>query len=264
MVKLIKRLLIVFLSLYLCFITGLYWFQEKLIFLSAPVASTHQYEFEASTKDVWLTNSDALLHGVLFESQSAKERGVVLYFKGNMGNVGHSERLASLFLKLGYDVLSMDYRGSGKSRGNLSEERLLKDAELWHDWASKEYNGKIRVVGYSLGTTFASHIAAARNVSHTILFAPMWSIEDIASRRYPFVPSFLTRYPFRSYEKLQKASGQVVIYHGTADQIIPFQSGEALRAVLGADDVFKAVSGANHYDVALRNEVVRDITERWL
>lgn len=262
--KLIKRLLIVFLSLYLCFITSLYWFQEKLIFLSAPVTATHQYEFEAPTRDVWLTNSDALLHGVLFESRSPGDRGVVLYFKGNMGNVGHSERLASLFLKLGYDVLSMDYRGSGKSRGALSEERLLKDAELWHDWANKEYSKKVRVVGYSLGTTFASHIAAARNVSHTILFAPMWSIEDIASRRYPFVPRFLTRYPLRSYEKLKNANGQVVIYHGTADQVIPFQSGQALATVLGADDVFKAISGANHYDVALRNEVVRDIAARWL
>ncbi len=263
MVKWIQRGLILFLSVYLLALTGLYWFQEKIIFLSAPVDTTHQYIFENPTEDVWLTNSDALLHGILFRNQQNKTKGVVLYFKGNMGNVGHSERLANLFLKLGYDVLSMDYRGSGKSRGELSQARLLKDAELWHDWANKKYDRNVRVVGYSLGTTFASHIAAVRDVSHTILFAPMWSLEEIANRRYPFAPTFLTRYPFRNHEKLKKASGQVVIYHGTADRIIPFQSGQALTSVLGADDTFKAIEGANHYNVALRNEVVTDITQRW-
>lgn len=262
--KWFKRFLVLSLSVYVCFLAGLYWFQEKLIFLSAPVNTTHQYHFENPTEDVWLTNSDAILNGVLFKTRDGSNKGVVLYFKGNMGNVGHSERLASLFLKLGYDVLSMDYRGSGKSRGQLSEERLLKDAELWHDWATKKYGHKVRVVGYSLGTTFASHIAAVRDVSHTILFAPMWSIEEIASRRYPFVPRFLSRYPLRSHEKLKQAQGQIVIYHGTADKIIPFQSGEALQAVLGEDDVFKAIEGANHYNVAVREEVVLDIKQRWL
>lgn len=243
---------------------GLYWFQEKIIFLSAPVNATHQYQFENPTEDVWLTNSDALLHGILFKHEGQASKGVVLYFKGNMGNVGHSERLANLFLKLGYDVLSMDYRGSGKSRGPLSEERLLKDAELWHSWARENYGGNVRVVGYSLGTTFASHIAAVRDVSHTILFAPMWSVEDIANRRYPFVPTFLTRYPFRNHEKLKAAKGQVVIYHGTEDRIIPFQSGAALKQVLDENDVFYEIPGANHHNVALQKGVQLDIIQRWL
>jgi len=246
-------------------LVGLYWFQEKIIFLSAPVSATHEYHFNNPTQDIWLTNSDALLHGVLFKnSQEQPTKGIVLYFKGNMGNVGHSERLAALFLKLGYDVVSMDYRGSGKSKGPLSEEKLLQDAELWHDWAAKNYRQNIRVVGYSLGTTFASHIAAVKDVSHTILFAPMWSIEDIAHRRYPYAPTFLTKYPLRSYEKLKRAVGQIIIYHGTSDKVIPFQSGEALKSVLGVDDVFNAIIGANHYNIALRKEVLSDITMRWL
>lgn len=242
--------------------------QEKLIFFAAPVAITHTYEFTHATKDIWLTNSDAILHGVLFKAPTADRRGgaqkrVVLYFKGNMGNVGSSERLAGLFLRLGYDVLSMDYRGSGKSRGPLSEYKLLKDAELWHDWAEQNYGEGVRVVGYSLGTTFASHIAAVRPVSHTILFAPMRSVEDVAHYRYPFLPSFITRYPFRSFEKLERASGQVVIYHGTEDKVIPFVLGVALKDVLGADDVFNAIKGGNHYNIAMRQEVISDIKQRW-
>lgn len=262
--KWFKRLVALSGVFYLSLVIGLYLIQERLIFLSAPVNASHQYHFKNPTKDIWLRNKEAVLHGVLFlKSERPSSKGIVLYFKGNMGNVGHSERLASLFLDLGYDVLSMDYRGSGKSRGSLSERGLLKDAELWHSWAEERYGRKVRVVGYSLGTTFASHVAAVRDVTHTILFAPMWSVVDIANRRYPFVPSFVTRYPLRSHEKLGKARGQIVIYHGTADKVIPFQSGSALKQVLGQDDVFKAVRGANHYNVALQKEVQLDITQRW-
>jgi len=262
-VKWFKYLISAIFFLYLVTAAGLYWYQEKLIFLSDPVDASHTYQFENSTQDIWLKNNDGLLHGVLFKNPIEQQKGVVLYFKGNMGNVGHSERLATLFLGLGYDVVSMDYRGSGKSRGKMSEEKLLTDAEQWHDWATQNYGKKVKVVGYSLGTTFASHIAAVKEVSHTILFAPMRSVEDIAAQRYPYMPRFITRYPFRNYEKLSRTKGQVVIYHGTADQVIPYESGAALRTVLDDDDTFYSVKGANHYNIALRHEVQSDIILRW-
>ena len=263
-VKWFKRFLRVTVLAYLGFAIGLYMLQEKLIFHAEPVDFTHKYEFQNPTKDIWITNHDAMLHGILFKGSSINTKGVVLYFKGNMGNVSGSERLAGLFLRMGYDVISMDYRGSGKSRGPLSETKLLKDAELWYDWATSNYGLKVRVVGYSLGTTFASHIAGVRAVSHTILFAPMSSIEEVALYRYPFIPWFITRYPFRSYEKLKQAVGQVDIFHGTDDKVIPFKLSAALREVLGADDLFHAVEGGTHYNIATKKEVVVGIAERWL
>ena len=260
--KLLKRIGLVSVLLYAALAAGLYWFQEHLIFFPMPVTEDHQFQFQTSTEEVWVDNDDGRLNGVIFKSTDPP-RGIVLYFKGNMGNVGHSESIAKIFLALGFDVLSMDYRGSGKSRGPLSEGRLLHDAELWHDWATARYGAKVRVVGYSLGTTFASHLAAVKNVAQTILLAPMRSVEDIAQRRYPFLPAFLTRYPFRNYQKLTKAAGRVLIYHGTADRVIPHASGQALSRVLGADDQFTSVDGANHYTLPYRQEVLDHIRKAW-
>ena len=260
--KSLKKLLILSSSLYLMLAVFLYAFQEGFIFHPMPVPAEFQYHFKTQTEEVWVNNEDGRLHGVLFRALD-RPRGVVLYFKGNMGNVGHSEGIARIFLKLGYDVLSMDYRGSGKSTGPLSESRLLHDSELWHDWAAGRYGEKVRVVGYSLGTTFASHLAAVKKVTETILFAPMHSIEDMGVRRFPFIPSLLVRYPLNSFEKLSQATGRILIYHGTSDKVIPIESGESLKPALGSDDQFKAVEGANHYTIVRRPEVLQHITEEW-
>jgi len=248
--------------LYIAIAAFLYFFQEGFIFYPVPVSADHQFSFENQTEEVWLDNNDGRLNGVLFKSPK-QSRGVVLYFKGNMGNVGHSESIANIFLKLGFDVLSMDYRGSGKSVGPLSEGRLLHDAELWHDWASGQYGDKVRVVGYSLGTTFASHLAGVKKVAETMLFAPMRSIREIGLRRYPFIPGFLARYPLNSYRKLAAATGRVLIFHGTSDHVIPFESGESLKEVLGTDDEFTRVEGATHYTLLLHREVIQHIKRVW-
>jgi len=261
-VKSLKRIGLYCVVVYAAITVGLYWFQESLIFFPMPVSQDHQFQFQTTTEEVWADNNDGRLHGVVFQS-SEPSRGIVLYFKGNMGNVGHSEGIARIFLALGFDVLSMDYRGSGKSTGPLSEARLLHDAELWHEWATVRYGKRVRVVGYSLGTAFASHLAAVKNVPQTILFAPMRSIEDIAVERFPFIPGFVVRYPFRNYQKLTEAAGTVLIYHGTKDKVIPYASGMALQAVLGEDDQFTSVAGADHYTLPFRPEVLDHIRSAW-
>ncbi|TNE61991.1 MAG: alpha/beta fold hydrolase [Alphaproteobacteria bacterium] len=249
--------------LYIGMAVLVYVAQDRLMFHFAPVNAEYQYQFESEHADVWLDNGEAKLHGILFKTPD-KPRGVVVYYKGNAGNVGWSESMSDQFQNMGFDVLSMDYRGFGKSRGELSYGALLADAEMWFDWAADQYGAKnVRVVGYSLGTTFASHVAAARNVGNVILFAPMKSIEDIAERRYPFLPSFLAAYPFRNDEELARAPGRLIIYHGTRDDIIPFASGEELTGVLGDDDVFIRVEGATHYDLPWRNDVQDDVARRW-
>ena len=240
--------------------------QEHLMLNFAPVADNHAYAFDTAVEDIWLEREGARLHGVLFRTDAAvPARGLVLYYKGNAGNVGNSSKMARTFLGLGFDVMSMDYRGFGKSRGPLSEDALLADAEAWYDLARERYGQQdIRVVGYSFGSTQASHVAATRPVEDLILFAPMKSILDLGRRRYPWVPTFISRFPLRSDLKLMQAhTARIVIYHGTADAVVPFASGAELKSVIGADDAFVEVAGAGHGDLPWTALVQEDIALRW-
>ena len=53
--------------------------------------------------------------------------------------------MARTFTDLGFDVLSMDYRGYGKSKGERSEAAMLDDALRWHDWGTEQAYSEIRV-----------------------------------------------------------------------------------------------------------------------
>ncbi|WP_286831254.1 MULTISPECIES: alpha/beta hydrolase [Kordiimonas] len=265
MMKAVVRVTSVAIFLYVGMAAAIYLNQEKLMFHFAPVPDGHIYAFDTPYDEVLISGEDsAKLHGVLFKTDRPS-RGVLIYYKGNMGNVSWSEQIAEPFLDMGFDVLSMDYRGFGKSRGELSEAALLSDAEAWYDWATDAYKGRdVRVFGYSMGTTFASHVSAVRDVKNTILFAPMKSIIDVAERRYPFLPiALLAEYPLRNDQKLARAKGHIVIYHGTNDRIIDYASGKALAAVLGPDDSFITVPGGTHYDLPWREDVRTDIRARW-
>lgn len=264
MLKTLARLIALSTCLYAGVAGVVYYMQEHLMFHFAPVSDDFKYRFRNTHSDVWIEAGDARLHGVLFATQ-APRRGVLVYFKGNAGNVGGSEAVAEQFLRLGFDVLSMDYRGFGKSRGPLSEGNLLSDAERWFDWAQDAYPGEdVRVLGYSMGTTFASHVSAVRDVENAILLAPMRSVVDVGERRYPYLPvRYLSEYPLDSEAKLARADGRIVIYHGTHDRIVAYESGKALSAVLGDDDSFVTVEGGNHYDLLRRPFVQKDIATRW-
>ena len=77
----------------------------------------------------------AVLHGIHFMQEDSK--GIILYFHGNKASVEHwghwGEQIASDYQ---HDVVVMDYRGYGKSRGGRSFEKMLADSPFFIHIAS--------------------------------------------------------------------------------------------------------------------------------
>ena len=268
MIRIVKWVAIFAAIAYIALLALLYVGQENILFGFAPVSDNHQYSFSVPNEDVTLDGEGYSLHGIRFKSEPDSSNRLVLYFKGNGGNVGNSEKMARTFTDLGFDVLSMDYRGYGKSKGDLFEAALLDDALRWYDWATEQAYPEIRVVGWSMGSAFSSHLAANRPVDHLIHFAPFKSVLDMGTRSFPFIPEFLSAividYPFRNDLKLASANLQsYTIYHGTDDRIVPFASGTALAEYLGDKVKLFPVRGATHNSVPWEDEVLRDIRSNW-
>ena len=268
MIRAAKWVAICAAAAYVALLALLYIGQEDALFLFAPVPDNHEYSFSLPTKDVTLDGEGYSLHGVLFKSESDSNKRLVLYFKGNGGNVGNSEIMARTFTDLGFDVLSMDYRGYGKSKGERSEAAMLDDALRWYDWGTEQAYSEIRVVGWSMGSAFSSHLAANRPVDHLIQFAPFKSVIDMGARTFPVIPEFLfailSEYPFRNDLKLASANLQsYTIYHGTDDRVVPFASGKALAEYLGDKVRLFPVEGASHDSIPWEAEVLRDIRSNW-
>lgn len=242
-------------------VCGYIWFaQESLLFRATAVAQDHHYSYKTPTSDVWYDRPDgARLHGVRFNEGGKK--GLMIYYHGNAGNNGYSERFIERYTALGYEVLAYDYRGYGKSTGERSEEAMYGDALAIFDAEKVRFiSENILLVAWSLGSTQAAYVAANRDVSKLIMFAPMSSISDIGRRYYPYIPEFIANYHFRTDLLYSKIKAPVYIYHGSADNVVPIESSLMLVDYFKEGDSYMRVEGATHHNIPWRDEVWEELS----
>jgi len=210
--------------------SGVYFFQEKLIFKPTKLVENHEFQFDEKFEEInILVDEKVTLNGVLFRSEAKK--GIVLSFHGNKGNLAEIGKRSSLFTENGYDVLYINYRGYGKSSGAIeSESQLLKDAQIVYDSLKKEYKeSQIILYGISIGSGVATSLAAHNNPHSLILTATYSSFKNVLKEKLPFVPSFLWKYELNINKRLQTVNCPISIFHGKEDSIFPFKHAQALK-----------------------------------
>lgn len=205
-------------------------FHENVLFQGDPLNEDYKFDFKFSFEEITIdAESGARLHGMLLKKDSSK--GLILFFHGNRGNLERWALIANnIRNKYDYDVLVMDYRGYGKSRGNRNEEVLYQDAALIYDFAKQQLGyDNIIIHGRSLGTAIATHLAAHRQPAHLILETPMTNIRAVI----PMLDFLLIRkswlkYEFNSLSRIDDISCPISIFHGTEDRIVPYELGYRL------------------------------------
>ncbi len=229
----------------------LYFFQEKFIFQPSKLDQDFQYTFsEPFTEFSMETTDGAVLNAIHFKRENPK--GVILYFHGNAGDLARWGEIATFFAKKEYDVVIMDYRTYGKSTGKLKEELLFADAQLFYDYLLERYAEEaIIVYGRSLGGAIATHVASNNTPAKLLLETPFYNLYDAAKYRFSFLPlKLLLRYTFESNKHIQKVKCPIVIFHGTEDSVVPYESGKRLFEEGPSPKKFITVPLGNHNDLA--------------
>ncbi|GAB5473479.1 MAG: alpha/beta fold hydrolase [Maribacter sp.] len=245
----LKKIGIVLAVLYVLVTLSAYYFQEHLIFFPQKMPLNHTYDFCQNFEEFNLTAKDgAQLKAVHIKRDSA--RGVVLYFHGNSGNISHLNHVANLLDRKGYDAILVDYRTYGKSTGELSEQGMKEDAQLFYDYALTQYNEEALILyGRSFGTGIASGLAADNRPKKLVLESPFYSAVSLGKHRFPILPvSWLSQFRFPSNEYLLKVNCPIYIFHGTEDRVIPYEFAEKLYAEIpdSAEKHFYRIEGAGH------------------
>jgi hypothetical protein len=235
-------------SLYLLLCVTLYFFQEKLIFFPTKLEKSYVFDFEKRYEEITIpTNDEINLHGILFYTKTKSQtKKLVFYLHGNAGTVDSWGGIADVYTDLGYDLFILDYRGYGKSEGEIhNQEQFFDDVQTAYDFVrkTKEYKEEnIITVGYSVGTASAAMLASQNNPKALILQAPYFSLTDMTERIYPFAPTFLLKYEFNTAEFLSQNKVPTTIFHGTEDRVIPYQSSLLIKEYLESNLKNKVIS----------------------
>ncbi|GAB3528402.1 alpha/beta fold hydrolase [Pontibacter brevis] len=208
-----------------------------MIFFPQKLPQDYAFNFSQEFEEVYIPAKDGTrLHGVLFKVASPK--GLFFYLHGNAGSLDSWGWIAKTYTDLGYDIFILDYRGYGKSEGEISSEKqLYEDVQAAYDVLKTRYaEESIIIAGYSIGTGPAAMLASVNKPRLLLLQAPYYSLGNLMQNLYPFVPGFLLKYKFETFRFVEKTEAPVVIFHGMQDEIIYAGSSEKLKAHLKPAD----------------------------
>jgi pimeloyl-ACP methyl ester carboxylesterase len=228
---------------------GVLWFgQERLLFHPEPLPADHRFTLGDDVHEVWVDVPGARLNALHLRLPDPD--GVVFFLHGNAGSLQSWFINPEFYRQLNLDLFMIDYRGYGKSSGRIeSEAQLMADARAAWDAIAPRYAGKKHVVyGRSLGSGLAARLAADVQPDLTVLVSPYESMQSLATEHYPWVPTFVLRYPLRTDLALAGLRRPLLLAHGALDTLIPVQHSQRLMAVAPHAELL-IVPGAGHGDI---------------
>ena len=238
-----------FALLYLVVIVLLYVFQEKLVFPGSSLPPDYEFHFNQPFRELTIAVDGARLNALHFQQENP--RGVIFFLHGNGGNLVDWTVNSEWYQRHNYDLFIFDYRGYGKSTGRITgQQQLMDDVRLAWREMQKHYEAvPIVIYGRSLGTALAAQLATEVEAELVVLVSPFTSMLAMARRNYPFVPTFLVRYPLRTDEVLGLVHQRMILIHGDRDEVIPIQHSQKLLTKAGPSTDLFTIEGAAHNDI---------------
>ncbi len=232
---------------YLLLLALVYLVQEKFIFKPEKLSKHFEYKYDVPFKELFFEVARGVsINGLHF--YCAKPNGLILYFHGNTRSIKGWAKYAKDFYRYSYDVVLVDYRGFGKSTGKRSENAMLKDMQFVYDTLTVTYHEQhILVYGRSMGSGFATKIAADNKPRYLIIDSPYYSLKKVAERYAPIIPHrWLLRYQLRTDKWIRKVNCHTYIIHGTKDWLIPLSHSEKLQQLNPHKITLIRIHGGGH------------------
>ncbi|MEX0715573.1 MAG: alpha/beta hydrolase [Planctomycetaceae bacterium] len=230
--------------------------EDALLYQPTPVTladlqatrAARTFEFEEAR---FTAEDGARLTGLFAPHENP--RAIALFAHGNAGNV-HTwmETARDLRDRHGLAVLLFDYRGYGDSEGTPSEQGLIQDARAARKWLAERTGvaeTDIVLIGRSLGGAVLTQLAADDGARALVLQSTFTSAPDVGRVHASWLlPRLNMRNRFESLKRIPEYEGPLLVSHGDADEVIPFEHGRKLHAAAPGPKRFVTIAGGRHND----------------
>lgn len=244
----------------------MFGFQSHLIFPTHAVPPAGPWPKDAERLSVTAADGKTLVGIHIPADEPQRNRTLILGFGGNAWNGQDvAEYLHELFPD--EEVVAFHYRGYAPSEGSPSADALVGDAPLVYDLAVDRVKPKrVLVVGFSIGSGIAVHLAAARKLDGLILVTPFNSLKAVAQSMFPWLPIG----PFFDQEidaagAIGKVEAPIAIIGAERDEIVPSERTGGLRERVPHLAFDRTIDRAGHNDIYTRSdfhEAMRDAFDR--
>jgi pimeloyl-ACP methyl ester carboxylesterase len=235
---------------------ALYLVQDGMLFLPqpGPMRPPQVRDGRAIEPLEFVAGDGVTVRGWLVRS-ARSPAPLIIYYGGNAEEVSWQ---ASEPWPDDWSLALVNYRGYGRSEGKPSEQALFADAELVFDALVARADvdrARIVLVGRSLGSGVAIHLASRREVAGLVLISPFDSMTALGQRHYPFLPvRLLLKHPFDSLARAPAISAPLLAIVGERDGIIPPEHSRRLYDAWGGPKRWISIPGASHNDLGAQRE----------
>lgn len=224
---------------------------ERLLFFPSKFPQGDWDPKQLRFEDIHFASEDGTkLHGWYCPVENPK--AVMLVAHGNAGHVAsRAPWLRYLQEQAKVSVFMFDYRGYGRSEGSPTVEGAIQDAvaaraklcEL-----AKVKDSEMLLMGESLGGAIVVQLASKSPPRGLILQSTFSSLRDIAEFHFPNLAWVVPPEKLNSAAAIATYKGELLVSHGTADETIPFASGEKIFQNANEPKEFVSIENVGHND----------------
>ncbi|MDY6806433.1 MAG: alpha/beta hydrolase, partial [Cyanobacteriota bacterium] len=272
--SLVQKFLIVVGSIvaiaYLAISIFLFFRQRKFLFFPTSNLEKTPDIFDLPYQDIWLKvtakNNQETIHGWWIPAPTFPPGAnplnsadmVLLYLHGNAYNMGANVEVMHRYHRMGFNVVSLDYRGYGRSTGDFpSEKQIYEDADIFWDYLINERGinpRNIVVYGHSLGGAIAIELAVRHPEFAALIVQSSFTSmrEEVKSiGQYKLLPiNLILNQHFDSINKVEGLKMPVFFTHGTDDELIPTYMSRKLFELAPEPKELFIVPGAEHNNLS--------------
>lgn len=252
----IGSIIVSIIFMYLLMVLLAYLFQDMILFHPLPLFwDPFEDRGKNNIESLNIRAKDnILLHGWFLKpsssnsTNSTKKHPLIIYFGGNAEEVSYMSEYRDKVEP--YALALINYRGYGYSQGKPSEKNLLQDSLTVYDYLKEHEEvdeNYIVIMGRSLGTGVAVHLAYHRPTKGLILITPYDSIKNVAKEKFFFLPiSLLLKHEFNSVEKAPYIKSPMLALLAENDTLIPLHHGRDLAKHWGGNYQLQVIPQKEH------------------
>ena len=227
----------------------------RFLFSSGRQVTATPAELGLEYDEIWFDAADEIpVHGWSIPGQT--DMPLVLFFHGNAANISHFLDRLQYLHKLGFSTFIFDYRGFGKSHGQvIREEDLYIDARSAINYLRNRgwQPSQMIFYGHSMGAAVSLQMGLETPPTAVVLESPFTSMSDIAWHTAPITYALIGRWAidarFDNLAKIGKLAVPLVILQGSDDKVVPQKMAQRLYRLAREPKTIYLIPGGGHNDL---------------